>query len=141
MLGDDIPAVRLGDLADDCKAEARAGHPASGASSIETIEDVREILVGDPRAVISHYELSVVYLHLDLRARRAPLRRVVEKIPDGSLDRGRNALHRRRLELDRVRDLRPVSASALDDIRDEEVKPYILWLTCVLLGSCELDEL
>src|SRR6187551_1637266 len=105
MLGDDISAVRLRDLADDCEAEARAGHPASGASSVEAVEDVRKILVGDPGAVISYDELSVAHLHLDLRSRRAPLRRVVEKIPDGSLDRGRNALHRRWLELDGVRDL------------------------------------
>ena len=56
------------------------GHPARGARAVEAVEDVREVLVGDPGAVVSHDELSVVHLDLDLRARRAPLRRVVEEV-------------------------------------------------------------
>ena len=93
-----------------------------------SVEDVREILVGDPGAVVPHDELSVVQLDLDLGAGRAPLRRVVEQVPDRALDRGGHTLDRRRLEIDGVDDAGPVPARPLDDIGDEQVEPHVLRL-------------
>ena len=133
--------MRLGDLAHDREPESRPGEAARRTRAIEAVEDVGKILVGDSRPVVSHNQPSVPDCDLDLAAGGAPLRRVVEQVPDRSLDGRRNALDHGRLQLDVVDDLGPVATSSLDHIRDQEVEPYVLRLRGHLLGPCELDEL
>ena len=55
--------------------------------------------------------------HLDLAARRAPLRRVVEQVRDRALDRRRDAADDRLLELGLERDAGTVPARPLDRVR------------------------
>ena len=76
--------------------------------------------------MVSHDELSVVELDLHLRAGRAPLRGVVEEVPDRALDGGGNTLHGCRLEIDRVDDLGPIPPRTFDDIGDEKIEPHVL---------------
>ena len=140
-LGDHVAAVRLGDLANDGEAEPGAGHSASRTSAIEAIEDEREILVGDARAVVANDELPVAHGDLDFGAGWAPLRCVVEQVSDRTLERRRDSLDRDRLEVDRIDDFGPIPTRALDFVRDEQVEAHFLRLGDVLLGARELDEL
>ena len=133
--------MRLGDLAHDREPEPRPGKATRRTRAIEAVEDVGQVLVRDSRPVVSHGQPSVPDGDLDLAAGGAPLRRVVEQVPDRSLDGRRNALDHGRLQLDVVDDLGPVATSSLDHIRDQEVEPYVLRLRGHLLGPCELDEL
>ena len=141
MLGDHVTAVRLRHLTNDRQPEPGPRHPARPTGAVETVEDVREVLVRDARAVVSHREPPVADLHLDLGAGRAPLRRVVEQVPHGPLDRRRHSLHDRWLELDAVRHLGSVAASSLHCVGDEQVETDVFRIDGHLLGACELDEL
>jgi hypothetical protein len=91
--------------------------------------------------VVAHRDLRTVNTDLDLSAERAPLGRVVEQVRNGSLDRGRSAVHKRGVEVRREGDVRPVPPGALDSGLGNQVEPDVLRLLRVLLGARELDQL
>src|SRR5471030_1584655 len=68
------------DLVDDRETETGPGHRARGGGAVEAFEDVREIVVVDPRSVIAHGERAVGEGHFDRAGGRAPLARVVEDV-------------------------------------------------------------
>src|SRR6187455_1789059 len=76
LLRDDFAPMGLGYLPHDRQAEPGSGHPARLTCAIEAVEDVRQVLVRDPRAVIANDEHPAAQLDLDDSSGRAPLRRV-----------------------------------------------------------------
>src|SRR6476646_7662315 len=66
---------------DECRAATRITGPSGHrASTVEAVEDVREIFVRDAGTVVADAEPAIPDLDLDLRARLAPLRGVVQEI-------------------------------------------------------------
>jgi hypothetical protein len=84
--------VGLGNLTDDREPETRARHSARRSRSVEAVEDVGKVLLVDTRPMVAHGHLAVAYRDLDLPACRAPLRGVVEQVPNGPVDRSRIAV-------------------------------------------------
>src|SRR5205807_357749 len=112
-LGDDLTTVRFRDLPDDREPQPGSGHAPSGAGPVEPVEDVRQVLLVDPGAVVAHRHLAAADRDLDLAARRAPLGRVVEQVRDRALDRRGDAVDDRLLEVGRERDAGPVATRRL----------------------------
>ena len=73
------------DLADDREPEPRAGQVARVRGPVEAVEDVGEVLLGDPRAVVAHGHLGAGHRDVD---RVAPLRGVVEQVRDRAVELG-----------------------------------------------------
>ena len=103
-LGADGAALLVYDLADDRKAEARAGTSARVGAAVEAVEDVRELVGGDPGAVVADVSSPPLRRDLD-RLPGAILERVVEQVGDGALQARGDAADERRLceQLDRAR--------------------------------------
>ena len=109
------------DLLHDREPEPRPRKPARIRSAVEAVEDVREILFRDSRPVVSDRDLFAADSDLDLAARRAPLRRVVEEVRDRALDRRGGAVDHRLLEVGRVGDIRAVPPRPLDRVGGDQV--------------------
>ena len=71
--------------------------PRAGGA-VEAVEDVRQVLRGDARAVVANRDLAVAHRDLDLAAGRAPLGRVVEQVRDRPLEPRRDAADERLAE-------------------------------------------
>ncbi len=56
----DAAAVLLGDLSHDREPETRARPAARLGAAVEAVEDVRQVLRGDPRPVVAHGQLPPV---------------------------------------------------------------------------------
>src|SRR5206468_9580113 len=91
-LRDDLPAVRDCNLADDREPEPRAWAATCGSRTTETVEDVRKVFLVDSGAVVAHADFAVSHRDLDVGARGAPLRSVVEQVCDRALDRRMDSL-------------------------------------------------
>ncbi len=102
------------------------GAAACRVGAIEAVEDKAAVGRRDPRPAVAHRQLAVVQPDVDGRARRVPLRGVVEQVGDGAVEPRGHALDQRRLELGGEGDARRVSACPLDRGRDQPVEPYVL---------------
>src|SRR3954469_3796433 len=134
-LGADAAAVGLCHLFHDRQAQPGAGQLPRRRGAVEAVENVREVVLVDARAVIAHDHLAVAHLDLDLAAGRAPLRRVVEQVRDCARDRVRDAVELAGTKIGHELDLRKVTAVALDDLFHKEVEPHVLGLLGLRLAT------
>src|SRR6266508_4442949 len=79
-------AVRVGDLAHDGESEARAVPRAPVRAAEEAVEELRELVLGRPRAVVANLEHAVAQPDVDRAARRAVSGGVVEDVVDGAAE-------------------------------------------------------
>ena len=127
---------------DDREAEAGARLAASRAGAVEAVEDEGQVLFVDSGAVVAHGDLAVADADLDLAARRAPLRGVVEQVRDGALDRRGAPVDERLLEVRRECDAGPVATGTLDRVCGDQVEPHVLGLLRLrTVFTRELDQL
>src|SRR5262249_51803644 len=136
----DLTAVRVRHLADDREAEAGAWHPARRARTVEALEHVRQVLIGDPGAVVADDHLAVLYLERNLSPGRAALAGAVEEVAHRSLDRRRDAAHHRFLQLRGEVHSRPVPPSTFDSVRRDEIEAHVLRLAALLLTARHLEQ-
>ena len=90
--------VGLRDAADDGQPEPCAWHASRGGGPVEAFEDVREILIGDARAVVGDRYLAVLDDHAHRGVGRRPFEGVVDQVADGVIDRGRVDMHQARMQ-------------------------------------------
>src|SRR5439155_5293331 len=93
-----------------------------GRRTVETVEDVRQVVVFDTGPVVAHDDLPVADGDLHLAAGRAPLRSVVEQVRDRPGDRVRYSVQLGGLEVGHEVDLREVSPRACHDFVDEQIE-------------------
>src|SRR4029453_13303047 len=79
--------VSFGNLAYDGETESRAGQAGRGGRAVETGKHERRVLLRDAGAAVAHGDFAVAHDDVDLAARRAPLRGVVEQVRNRALDR------------------------------------------------------
>ena len=101
---------------------------------------MRDVLVGDPGAVVSDRHGAVRDGDLDRRARLAPLDGVVEHVRDGSLEPARDAANDGRLERRREADLGREPLGPRDLLVHELVELHVDELEVGRLLARELDE-
>ena len=92
------PALGLHDLTDDREAEPRAGKRAGVCRAVESVEDSLAVLGGDTRPVIADDKLAMLEDDVDGRSFPAPLARVLEQVPDRTLEPLRISIDDGRLE-------------------------------------------
>src|SRR5262245_50775960 len=80
VAGRDRAAVALRGLLHDRQSESRAGQRTRLRRSIEPLEHVRKIGVGDARPLVGDRQGALVEPYLDGPQRRTPLRGVVEQV-------------------------------------------------------------
>ncbi len=118
--------MRLGRLAHDREAEARARQAARAVRPVEALEHAREVAVGEARPVVADAQRAVGERQLHRAAGRAPLDRVVDQVRHGPVDAPRVSPHHGRLrphaELDAVPRSRP---RALDDGLHDLVQAHL----------------
>lgn len=82
-------AVVVDGLGDDRQTQPGTRGAARGFGAVEPVEDVRQIRIGDPGALVSDVQLVVAELDVDRSAGRAPPHRVAQDVADGLLQTGR----------------------------------------------------
>ena len=91
--------VGLRDAGHDGQPEAGAGHPACGRCPVEAFENVREIFVWDPGAVIGDRHVRLGDGDVDCDVGWIPLDRVVDQIAAGVIDPGGIDVHQAGLQV------------------------------------------
>src|SRR5581483_11984435 len=136
----DRAAVRLRDLLDDREPEPRPRQRAGVRRAVEALEDVRAVLLGDAGAAVADAQDAARERDVDGRARRAPLRGVLEQVRDGPLEARRVALDgrlgERRGEGDAVVPVR----RPLDRVEHELVEADRVAVEVAAAAPCELEQ-
>ena len=114
------------------RAAARRG------SAVEAVEHERQVLVGDPGAVVADDQLAVAQRHLDRAA--AVLGGVVEQVRDGPVEPPADPLDQHRFEARREAHAGRVARGPLHRGGDELVERQHLELGHRLLLAREVDE-
>src|SRR5204863_488882 len=122
----DRATVRFGDVLHDRKAEAGAGKMTRIVGSPEAIEHPRSILGGDAGTTVADRDLAVRDGHVDGCARRAVLRRVIEKVRDRARDTDFHAVDRRRRRRHIESDLRIAEGHVIHNLVHDLVKLQLL---------------
>ncbi len=86
MAGHHRPTLFPCHLGHDGQTQTRPRPASSSGGSIETVEDVLEVGVVDPRTVVPDDDRAPGAGHLDHAPVGAPLQRVVEQVPHGPFD-------------------------------------------------------
>src|SRR4029077_12116223 len=92
LLDAHLATVGFGHLLHDRQPKARPGGTPRLGGAPEPLEHLTGVLGRDPGPVVAHRDLAAVHGDLDLSPGRAPLRRVVDVVSDGTGEAVRVAL-------------------------------------------------
>jgi len=101
---------------------------------------VLPVLGRDARSVVAHDELALLEDDVDGRAFVAPLARVLEQVPDRTLEPIRVSLDDRRLEPGRPRQMRIARARSMHGVLGELVHVHCRSLLARIVAACELEQ-
>ena len=87
------------DIADDRQPESRPWERSGLVGAVEAVEYVRKVLRIETGSAVANGQDSVLQLHVDVPAIRAPLDGVVEQVHDCAVDLLRRAPHEGRFDL------------------------------------------
>ena len=132
--------VHVGDPAHDREAEVRAGQCPRLGRPVEAIENVRQVVRGNSRAVVADLDFPVGRRDADAAVRRAPFQRVVDQVSDRPFQRVRIAADQRRPEIELVpQPWHPPGGPRCDSLRDQ-IQPDIFDVERGLPVTRQLDQ-
>ena len=139
-LGGDAAALLVGDLADDRKAQPRAGTPARLGAAVEAVEHVGQVLGGDPGSVVAHRQLLPVQRDLDRLARGLYLIALSIRLLTARCSRAGTPTTTVGSSCTSQRRGRSAPARALDHLADDQVQAHVLGVGARFLAAGEVDQ-
>ncbi len=141
IVGCELGSVRVGDLANDGQAQARAWSTAGLAGSVEAVEDKGQILDVDPGAVVADPELAIMKTDLDRPALGTPLCGIVEEVVDGAAEPTGNALHSARFEIEFEVEIGSVALDSFGREANDLIELHLVEVLLRLATPRELDDI